>query len=97
MIDSFKTILECDRSHMQDRYVYEGWMFCNFVALQWFYILKKLIREKNMTTHHSVQSVLELLQYIHIAKINGDWTVIERTDKRQATLDKLGISITYEK
>lgn len=97
MIDSFKTILECDKSHMQDRYVYEGWMFCNFVALQWFYVLKKLIRDKGMTAHHSVQSVLEMLQYVHIAKMNGEWTVIERTDKRQATLDKLGISITYEK
>ena len=97
MIDSFKNVLSADRSYMQNQYVYDGWMQCNFIALQWYYVMRRTIMEKKMINHHSVQSIMEQLQYCHIVKVNGNWTVIERTKKREDVLSKLGISITYDK
>lgn len=97
MIDSFKNVLCVDRSYMQNQYVYDGWMLCNFIALQWYYVMRRTIMDKQMTSHHSVQSIMEQLQYYHIAKVNGNWTVIERTGKREAVVKKIGLSITYDK
>ena len=33
MFDSYKNYLDADVSYMQNRYVMEGWLFANFIAI----------------------------------------------------------------
>lgn len=95
MIDTLKTVLDADVAHMQDQDVFNGWMFCNHLALHWYYMLYNLLVDSNEIKHFSAQSVLTELGYHQIVKVNGEWTTIERTKKQQSILDKLGLEIKY--
>lgn len=95
MIDVTKSVLDEDTSHMQNQDVYNGWMFCNFIALHWYYILRNMLVESEQIKHFSAQNILTELGYHQIVKVNGEWTVVERTKKQQNILDKLGFSVTY--
>ena len=39
MFDSYKNCLEADKTYMQNRYVLEGWLFANFIAMIAYYKL----------------------------------------------------------
>lgn len=95
MIDVTKSILDDDVSNMQNPDVYNGWMFCNFIALHWYYILRNMLVESNQIKHFSPQNILTELGYHQIVKMNGEWTAIERTKKQQDILDKLGLNVVY--
>jgi len=96
MYDVLKNVIGADVSHMQNKYVYDGWMFCNFLALVWYYRLKHLIDEAKISNHYSPQDILGELGYHQIVKVNGMWTTVERTNKKKNVLDKLGLIVTYE-
>ena len=36
MFDSYKNYLDADVSYMQNRYVLEGWLFANFIAMIYY-------------------------------------------------------------
>lgn len=95
MIDVTKSVLDDDISHMQNQDVYNGWMFCNFIALHWYYILRNMLVESEQIKHFSPQNILTELGYHQIVKMNGEWTVVERTKKQQGILDKLGLEVVY--
>lgn len=37
LFDSFKNLLDADRTYMRTDDGLEGWMFINFIALSWYY------------------------------------------------------------
>ena len=37
MFDNYKNYLDADVSYMQNRYVLEGWLFANFIAMVTYY------------------------------------------------------------
>ena len=76
MIDTLKTVLDADVAHMQDQDVFNGWMFCNHLALHWYYMLYNLLVDSNEIKHFSAQSVLTELGYHQIVKVNGEWTTV---------------------
>ena len=94
MIDTFKNILEADRTYMQNEDTLEGWMFVNHIAMQWYYKLHSLLLQNNLLETYSVNDILGELKEIHKVKINGEWYKEEITCKTEELMNKLGIPIT---
>jgi len=93
MIDTFKNVLDADRSYMQDEHALEGWMFANYIALHWYYKIYQLLVKTDLITKYSPMDVLDFLQEIRKVKIDGVWYQKEATAKTGKILKKLGLNI----
>ena len=94
LFDTMKNILQADASYMQNETALYGWMFINYLALQWYYYGYNLLSEKKLISKYSVRDLLLHLAEIRKVKINNDWKLAEITSKTQALLKKLDIPIT---
>ena len=97
MIDVLKNVAEADRMYMQNPDVAEGWMFCNILALHFYYRLYMKLKETGLLNHHSPQDVLLEMSRVRAAKIDDKWHIIESTNVRHEFLEKIGIHIPYGK
>ena len=95
VFDTYKNLLEADRSYMQSDNSMNGWMFINHVSVMLYYKLLNLIKSKNMEGQISPQDVLVILQKINKVKINNEWHISEISSKNIKTLTKLGLPVTY--
>ena len=89
MLDVLKNVCGTDKFYMQNPNVLEGWMFCNYLALHFYYRLYMQLKEKNLLNHNSPQTILLEMSRVRAAYINEDWHVIDSTKVRQDTLDKI--------
>jgi len=48
VFDTFKNILEADKTYMQNDAKLYGWMFINFIALQMYYTLYGILLKKKL-------------------------------------------------
>lgn len=94
MIDTFKNVLEADRSYMQDELALEGWMFANYIALHWYYKIYQRLAKTDLITKYSVMDIVEFLQEIRKVKIDGVWYTKEATAKTSKVLKELGLKIS---
>lgn len=94
MIDALKNILEADKSYMQDVQSFEGWMFINHIALQWYYEILHKLKNHKLNSRYSPMDLLLFLQEIRKVKINGKWYIAEMTKKTATLLEDLNIHIT---
>jgi hypothetical protein len=62
MFDSYKNYLDGDISYMQNRYVMEGWLFANFIAMISYYKLYARLREANLLPKYSLKDIIELFR-----------------------------------
>ena len=95
MNDVSKSIVESDIAHMQNQDVYNGWMFCNHLALHWYFLLYNMLVDSKEIKHFTPHNILTELGYHQIVKMNGTWTTIERTKKQKDILDRLGLDVKY--
>ena len=93
MTDNFKNTLDADKSYMQNEEALQGWMFINFVALQWYYKIYLLLKQKNLLNRYSPKDLLMHLSSIKCIKINQKWNIAEYTKKTQTLLDKINLPI----
>jgi hypothetical protein len=91
MFDSYKNYLEADVSYMQNRYVMEGWLFANFIAMIAYYKLYVRLRQAELLTKHSTKDIIELSKAIYQMKIRGEWHRSEMTDKTIKLFAKIGV------
>jgi hypothetical protein len=91
MFDSYKNCLDADVSYMQNRYVLEGWLFANFLAMIACYKLYVRLREAEMLSKYSPKDIIELSKAIYKMKIRGVWNRSEITQKHQKLFAKIGI------
>lgn len=94
MIDAFKNTLEADTSYMQDEQAFNGWMFINFIALQWYYQVYKLLTRENLIKRYSPSDIFDFLKEIRKIKINGNWLLAETTKSTKELLEKINLPIT---
>jgi len=94
MFDAMKNILEADSCYMHSELALQGWMFINYLALQWYYYIYKLLSEKELISKYSVKDLLMHLSEIRKVKINNSWKMAEITKKTHTLLRKLEIPIT---
>ncbi|MEM3333994.1 MAG: hypothetical protein QW745_07305 [Thermoplasmata archaeon] len=71
LFDTFKNVLETDRSYMIDDYELEEWMLVNFVSILLYYKVYNILRTKKMLKDYSPKDVLLHLSRIHEIKV-GD-------------------------
>ena len=94
MFDGLKTILAADSSYMQNEDGLQGWMFVNHIALQWYYIIYKMLHQAKLLSRYSVSDFIKHLYEIKKVKINGQWYPEPQIKTTKTLLEKLNISIT---
>ena len=91
MFDSYKNYLDADVSYMQNRYVMEGWLFANFIAMIAYYKLYERLRQAGLLQKYSPKDIIELSKSIYQMKIRGVWHRSEITKKTKDLFAKIGI------
>lgn len=89
VFDALKTVLEADRTYMQQEEVLQGWMFVNHIALQWYYHLYNMLVRLELNGKYSVNDLLDHLQNIRMVKMEGKWHRSEAVKATQKLLDKI--------
>jgi hypothetical protein len=91
MFDSYKNYLDADVSYMQNRFVPEGWLFANFLAMMAYYKLYVRLREAELLSKYSPKDIIELSKSIYKMRIRDVWHRSEITQKTQRLFAKIGI------
>jgi transposase len=91
MFDAYKNFLKADKTYMQDRYVLEGWLMANFIAMIAYYRLYSLLKEAKLLSNHSPKDLVELSKTIYQTKVAGQWTSSEITKKTAQLFKKIKI------
>lgn len=94
LIDTFKNVLNADRTYMRDDYRLEGWMFVNFIALVFYYRIYRLLVDNKLLNNYSPHDVLIHLSRIYKLKIGDKWVTSEIPKKTRKIIEKLNIPIT---
>eukprot|EP01035_Chromulina_nebulosa_P032601 gene32601-43556_t len=81
VFDSYKNFLKADIMYMQNRYVLEGWLTANFIAMIAYHKLYMRLREAKKLDKYSPKDIIELSKSIYKLKINNEWTRSEITKK----------------
>jgi hypothetical protein len=91
MFDSYKNYLDADVSYMQNRYVLEGWLFANFIAMIAYYKLYVRLRQAEILSKFSPKDIIEQSKAIYKMKIRDIWHRSEITKKTRELFAKIGI------
>lgn len=94
LFDSFKNLLNADRTYMRTNDGLEGWMFINFIALSWYYKIYSQLLESNLLSRFSVNDVLQRANKIKKIRINDAWHISEITAKTLKLLNSIGCTVT---
>jgi hypothetical protein len=94
MFDSYKNFLEADKTYMQNRYVLEGWLFVNFIAMIAYYKLYNRLRLAKLLNKVSPKDVLTWSQsvYQHRFSETNEWKRSEFSSKYKQIFKKLDIA-----
>ncbi len=91
LFDSFKNFLDADKTYMHDRYVLEGWLMANFIAMIAYYRLYINLKRIEKLSNYSPKDIIELSKSIYKTRIRGNWTTSEITKKHVELFKKIGI------
>ena len=91
MFDAFKNFLKADKTYMQDRYVLEGWLMANFIAMIAYYRLFIALKENELICKYSPADIVEMSTNIYKFKIGETWTLSETNKKTIQLFNKLKI------
>ena len=93
-IDVFKTNLDADSCYMQSERSLEAYTFINFIALQWYYIIRERLRQAEKLDKYSPMQMVKMLSRIRTVYVDGKWTIAEMTKKQTDLMKEIGWSIT---
>ncbi|TAF74332.1 MAG: hypothetical protein EAZ53_09335 [Bacteroidetes bacterium] len=85
--------MKADRTYMQDEDALEGYMFINHIAIQWYYIIYRLLKENKLLKKYSVTDFIKLLIEVKKVRINETWYTEPIIKRIQILLEKLKISV----
>lgn len=91
--DAMKTILDADKTYMQNEEVLQGWMFANHIALQLYYSFFHRLINAKQNSKYSVKDLIQHLHEIRMVKIDGIWQKAEIIKKSQQLLDKINLPV----
>lgn len=91
MFNSYKNFLNADRMYMQDRWVLEGWLMANFIAMIAYYKLYDKINKAKLLSKYSPKDIVEISKTIFKIKINNQWHTAETTKKIRELFEKINI------
>lgn len=91
MIRTLKTVIEADRTYMQDEIALEGWMFINFLALLWHYLIRNHIEDHDLLKRYSSSYICDTFTGVNVIRIGSQWKLAGITANDQKVLKKLEI------
>ncbi len=91
IFDAYKNFLKADLMYMQNRYVLEGWLTANFIAMIAYHKLFIRIKEVKMLNKYSPKDIIELSKSIYKLNINNQWKLSEITKKNLGLFKKIKI------
>lgn len=94
MIDAFKNLISADSAYMQNEFSLEAWMFINYIALHWYYILLNKLKKSELNNKFSPMDLIKFLKEVKKVKLDGKWFDAEVTAKNAEIINKLNILIT---
>lgn len=94
MIDAFKNLISADSSYMQNEFSLESWMFINYLALHWYYILLNKLKKTGLNNKFSPMDLVKFLKEVKKVKLDGKWLDAEVTAKNSEVINKINTPIT---
>jgi transposase len=91
IFDSYKNFLRADLTYMQNRYVLEGWLTANFIAMIAYHKLYVRLREIKKLKHHAPKDIIETAKSIYMLNINNQWNISEISKKDFDLFKKINI------
>ena len=91
--DTFKNVLETDKSYIRDDEQLEGWLFVNFIAMQLYCKIYEILLKKKMLNNYSPMDVITHLKRAYMLKVKDKWQLGEIPKESRKTMEKLGITI----
>ena len=75
--DTFKNILEADKTYMRsDSHMY-GWMLINFISLLMYYILYGILTSKELLAHYSPKDIIMHFSKVYKIRVGDKQTISE--------------------
>ncbi len=93
VFDTFKNVLNADRSYMRGDSELEGWEFINFIALLLYYEVYMLLVSKDLLSKYSPKDVILHLARVQKLKIGTNWHHAEIPKKSRILIEKLEINM----
>lgn len=81
IFDSYKNFLKADLTYMQNRYVMEGWLAANFIAMIAYHKLYTRLKEAKKLSKYSPKDIIEISKSIYKLKLDESWVLSEITKK----------------
>ena len=92
VFDSFKNLLDSDKSYMQSEESLETWMLINHISVLLYYKVLNNIRSHGLNNNVSPQDLLLKLMNVKKLKINNSWYTSEINSRSQDLFHKLNIT-----
>ena len=96
MFDAYKHFLEADKTYMQDRHVFEGWLMANFIAMIAYYRLYTALKDAGRLKNTSPKDVVEFSKSIYKMRSGDTWITTETTAKVRVLFKSLNIDYLTE-
>lgn len=93
VFDTFKNVLNADRSYMRGDSELEGWEFINFIALLLYYEVYMLLISKDLLSKFSPKDVILHLARVQKLRIGTNWRLAEIPKKSRILIKKLEINM----
>jgi len=94
LFDTFKNVLQADRSYMRSNAGLESWIFINYLSLIYYYRIYQKLTAEDLLDKYSVNDVILYLSKIRKVKIANHWIDLEIPKPTRKLIDKLKIHIT---
>ncbi|RKR80154.1 DDE family transposase [Mucilaginibacter gracilis] len=91
MFDAYKHFLLADKTYMQNRYVLEGWLMANFIAMIAYYRLYTRLKTANKLSKYAPKDIVEISKSIYQTKIRNTWVRSEITKKTKDLFKSIDI------
>lgn len=90
--DTFKNILEADKTYMRtDAHMY-GWVFVNFISLNLYYSLYGILASKEkLLEHYSPKDVIMHFSKVYKVNVDGKELIAEVPKTTRILLEKIGL------
>ncbi|MEI8301617.1 MAG: transposase, partial [Chlamydiota bacterium] len=94
VFDTYKNLLQADRSYMQSDEAFEAWVFLNHIAIMLYYKIFNVIKDKNKLGKLSPKDLLMRLTRVTKIRIGAEWVTAEVPRSSQIIFKELGITVT---
>ncbi len=93
VFDTFKNVLEADRTYASSLAGCEAWMFFNHIAMMFLYDIYRRLSASKLLSQYSAKDIIMLLTQVRILRIKSTWVVSKKTKKLITILKKMDIEL----